>query len=58
MALSWTYNVAALYLYLLDAWPTKAFAAKFRVPSIVMSSLEDRVVPVWMHGEIYKQAGG
>lgn len=57
VALSWTYNFAALYLYLLDAWPTKAFAQNFRVPSIVMSSLEDQVVPVWMHGEIYQQAG-
>lgn len=55
VALSWTYNFAALYLYLLDTWPTKAFAANFGVPSIVMSSLEDQVVPVWMHGEIYKQ---
>lgn len=55
VALSWTYNFAALYLYLLDAWPTKSFAENFRVPTIVMSSLDDEVVPVWMHGEIYKQ---
>lgn len=53
MGLSFTLYLAAPYLFLLDKWPTARWVQSVRVPTIVMSSLEDEVVPARMHTTVY-----
>eukprot|EP00928_Gymnodinium_smaydae_P002591 TRINITY_DN10930_c0_g1_i1.p1 TRINITY_DN10930_c0_g1~~TRINITY_DN10930_c0_g1_i1.p1 ORF type:complete len:399 (-),score=31.44 TRINITY_DN10930_c0_g1_i1:71-1267(-) len=44
------------WLYLFDDWPTADWMSEVHVPTIVLSSLDDVVVPPSMHQEVYKNA--
>jgi len=50
----YSWHTAWPFLFLLDEWPTKAWARMLKVPTIVMNSLRDKIVPAWMHEEVYE----
>jgi len=41
------------WLYLFDEWPTQAWASEFKMPTIVLSSTMDEVIPQTMHKAVY-----
>uniref|UniRef100_A0A6U6JAD9 AB hydrolase-1 domain-containing protein n=1 Tax=Zooxanthella nutricula TaxID=1333877 RepID=A0A6U6JAD9_9DINO len=53
-AMAMTFNLVAPWLYLLDDWPTERWAREVHSPTIVMSSLQDNIVPVHMHTDVFK----
>jgi len=52
-ALAVTHGLVAPWVVLLDEWPTASWARSLRVPTIVVSGTEDRLIPPRMHTAVY-----
>eukprot|EP00928_Gymnodinium_smaydae_P039994 TRINITY_DN27201_c0_g1_i1.p1 TRINITY_DN27201_c0_g1~~TRINITY_DN27201_c0_g1_i1.p1 ORF type:complete len:365 (+),score=35.03 TRINITY_DN27201_c0_g1_i1:1-1095(+) len=45
------------WMILFDRWPTEMWVRSFRSPAIVLSSIEDSLIPKWMHTAVYDALG-
>jgi len=56
LALRLTAYLAAPWYYMLPEWPTADWAAQVTAPTIVFSSLDDSLIPVWMHTQVFERS--